>query len=156
MIIVDLPDPESEDIAKLYSVAFYERIARRLAAGGVMVTQATSPWFSRRAFWSIGETLSAVFEGVRPATVYVPSFGLWGFFIAADHSLNKPLRPPIEAHYFGQETLQAILELPRDLPRQQVSINHSQSLPIIEYYREGWQSLNNGIAPGDVSEDDGN
>jgi len=152
MIIVDLPDPESEDIAKLYSVAFYQRIARRLASGGVMITQATSPWFSRRAFWSIGETLSAVFDDVRPASVYVPSFGLWGFFIAADHSLSRPLRQPVAARYFSPDSLQTVLELPRDLPRQQVSINHSQSLPIIEYYREGWHSLNDGIEPARVIE----
>ncbi len=152
LVIVDLPDPESEDIAKLYSVAFYERLARRLSVGGVMITQATSPWFSRRAFWSIGETLSVVFDYVRPATVYIPSFGLWGFFIAADHPLSKPLKPPTDGHYFGPETLQSVLSLPQDLPRQTVNVNRSQSLPIIEYYREGWQSLNNGVSPGGVAQ----
>ena len=90
VIVIDLPDPESEDVAKLYSVAFYQRIARRLSVGGVLITQATSPWFARRAFWSIGNTVEEVFENVRPAAVYVPSFGLWGFFIAAKHSLQEP------------------------------------------------------------------
>jgi len=151
LVIVDLPDPESEDTAKLYSLAFYERIARRLSIGGVMITQATSPWFSRRAFWSIGETLSAVFEQVRPATVYIPSFGLWGFFIAANHPLAHPLRTPVEGYYFGADALQAVLAMPQDLPRQTVTINRSQSLPIIEYYREGWQSMNTGISPGGES-----
>lgn len=147
LVIVDLPDPESEDIAKLYSVAFYERIARRLSAGGVMITQATSPWFSRRAFWSIGETVSAVFGFARPATVYIPSFGLWGFFIAANHPLDSPLRSPHEGLYFGSGTLPSLLELPPDLPKLPTAVNRSQSLPIIEYYREGWQTLNNGLSP---------
>ncbi len=154
LVIVDLPDPESEDTAKLYSVAFYERLARRLSVGGVMITQATSPWFSRKAFWSIGATLSAVYDHVRPATVYIPSFGLWGFYIAAQHPLGSPLTPPFEGHYFGMKALQSVFELPQDLPRQPVSVNHSQSLPIIEYYREGWQSLNNGTSPGGLSENE--
>jgi len=148
LVVVDLPDPESEDVAKLYSVAFYERLARRLSAGGVMITQATSPWFSRRAFWSIGATLSAVFDDVRPATVYVPSFGLWGFFVAANHALDRPLREPTEGGYFGAKALQAVLELPQDLQPLPVRVNRSQSLPILEYYRQGWQSMNHGIAPG--------
>ena len=154
LVIVDLPDPESEDTAKLYSVAFYERIARRLSVGGVMITQATSPWFSRRAFWSIGKTLSAVYDHVRPAAVYVPSFGLWGFFIAADHPLSSPVNAPFESQYFGAKALQSVLELPQDLPRQSVRVNHSQSLPVIEYYREGWQSLNTGVSPASQPEND--
>jgi len=142
LAIVDLPDPESEDVAKLYSVAFYERLARRLSADGVMITQATSPWFARRAFWSIGATMAVVFEDVRPATVYVPSFGLWGFFIAAQHSLENTARTPFPGRYVNQESLPGLLQLPPDLPRLSVEVNRSQSLPVMNYYREGWETLN--------------
>ena len=142
LIIVDLPDPESEDVAKLYSVAFYERLTRRLSADGVMITQATSPWFARRAFWSIGATMEVVFEDVRPATAYVPSFGLWGFFIAAQHSLDHTARPPFAGRYVNQDSLQSLLQLPTDLPRLSVEVNRSQSLPVLNYYREGWEALN--------------
>lgn len=147
LVVVDLPDPEHEDIAKLYTVAFYERVARRLSVGGVMITQATSPWFARRAFWSIGKTLAAVFDHVQPASVYVPSFGLWGFFIAANHPLQEPVSTPYAGRFFGPQTLASVLKLPSDLPQLPVNINNSQSLPIIEYYREGWQSLNGGLVP---------
>lgn len=147
LIIIDLPDPEGEDIAKLYSVAFYERVARRLAADGVMITQATSPWFARRAFWSIGTTMEVVFDHVRPATVYVPSFGLWGFFIAAAHPLQNPVTIPFEGEYFNQNSISAVLTLPPDLPRLPVEVNRNQSLPIINYYREGWEALNHAPVP---------
>ena len=117
VIVIDLPDPESEDVAKLYSVAFYQRVARRMSVGGVLITQATSPWFARRAFWSIGNTLAEVYENVRPATVYVPSFGLWGFFIAAQHSLQVPGNQVYEGRYMNEQTIQEVLRLPADLPR---------------------------------------
>lgn len=147
LIVIDLPDPESEDIAKLYSVAFYQRVARRLSVGGVVITQATSPWFARRAFWSIGSTLDVVFESVRPATTYVPSFGLWGFFIAANHRLDKTVRESAEGRYMNNQTQHDVLQLPTDLPPLQVEINQSHSLPIIEYYREGWEALNMATNP---------
>ena len=150
LIVIDLPDPESEDIAKLYSVAFYQRIARRLSPGGVVITQATSPWFARRAFWSIGSTLEVVFESVRPATAYVPSFGLWGFFVAANHSLDNVVRSSHMGRYINDETLLDVLQLPADLPRLSVEINRNHSLPVIEYYREGWEAMNLAIMPAEA------
>ncbi len=146
LIIVDLPDPENEDVARLYSVAFYERLNRRLSTGGVMITQATSPWFARRAFWSIGSTLEEVFDHVAPATAYIPSFGLWGFFVAS----NAPLVPAREAYhgrYINSDSWQRRLQLPADLPRLEADINHGESLPVIRYYREGWESMNHAVAP---------
>jgi spermidine synthase len=142
LVLIDLPDPEHEAIARLYTVAFYQRVARRLAVGGVMITQATSPWFARRAFWSIGTTLEEVFESVRPVQSLVPSFGLWGFFIAARHDLSQTLHPPFDSRFFGVETLQQVLAAQSDLPRLDVKANRSQSLPILDYYREGWEMLN--------------
>ncbi len=147
VIVIDLPDPESEDVAKLYSVAFYQRVARRLSVGGVVITQATSPWFARRAFWSIGNTVEEVFENVRPATAYIPSFGLWGFFIAAQHSLEEPANRVYKGRYMNDQALQYVLKLPSDLPRLQAKVNRNYSLPVIDYYREGWDALNNASDP---------
>lgn len=146
LIVVDLPDPENEDVARLYSVAFYERLSRRLSAGGVMITQATSPWFARRAFWSIGTTLEEVFAQVVPATSYVPSFGLWGFFVAS-HTPLVPQRKPHNGRYVNGESWQNLLELPADLPRIDTEINRGEALPVIRYYREGWDSMNHAVAP---------
>jgi len=142
LVVIDLPDPESEDVAKLYSVAFYQRVARRLSVGGVAITQATSPWFARQAFWSIGNTMEAVFDYVRPANVYVPSFGLWGFFVAAQHNLQAPVRTAYKGRYINDVTISAALQLPADLPRVAAEINHNHSLPVIRYYREGWEAMN--------------
>lgn len=147
VVIVDLPDPENEDVAKLYSVAFYERVARRLSIGGVIITQATSPWFARRAFWSIGATMEAVFNHVRPATAYVPSFGLWGFFIASRHSLDNTINEPYGGRYLNPRSIDDVLTMPSDLPKLVVEVNRSQSLPVMEYYREGWNSLSKALAP---------
>ncbi|WP_395144380.1 polyamine aminopropyltransferase [Armatimonas sp.] len=84
VIIADLPDPNSEALAKLYSREFYRMIRRRLAPGGMFVTQATSPLFSRDAYWCIERTVAAAGFATTPYHVYVPSFGDWGFVLAKD------------------------------------------------------------------------
>lgn len=146
LIIVDLPDPENEDVAKLYSVAFYQRLLRRLSVGGVVITQATSPWFARRAFWSIGTTMEAVFNQVVPVTAYIPSFGLWGFFIAAQVEL-APNRKIHNGRYINADSWLQRLQMPTDLPRLDVEINRGESLAVMRYYREGWESLNLAVTP---------
>ncbi len=153
LILIDLPDPESEDIARLYSVTFYKRVARRLSVGGVMITQSTSPWFARQAFWSIGNTLEQVFPQVRPATVYVPSFGLWGFFMASMHSLETPVASVAAGRFINDQTLMDVLRLPADLPRVPADVNQNHTLPVIEYYREGWDAMNHATPLyGDAAE----
>ena len=81
-VIIDFPDPHNDAIGKLYSREFYTMVARRMNAGGVMTTQSSSPFFTRRVFWSIERTLDAVFEDVRSYHTALPSFGIWGFNMA--------------------------------------------------------------------------
>ena len=50
VIIVDMPDPSSPELVKLYSRGFYAKIKRRLAQNGMMVVQATSPYFAKEAY----------------------------------------------------------------------------------------------------------
>jgi spermidine synthase len=82
-VIIDLPDPHNEALSKLYSVEFYNLLARRLTADGLVVSQSTSPLMTRETFRAIGETMSnAGFEILR-YKVNVPSFaGDWGFTLA--------------------------------------------------------------------------
>lgn len=152
LIVIDLPDPENEDTAKLYSVAFYQRVSRRLSTAGVMITQATSPWFARRAFWSIGATLGEVFNHVKPAVAYIPSFGLWGFFIASEAPLSAT-RKVADGRYITGNSWRQNLQLPADLPRLEVAVNHGETLPLLRYYREGWAAMNQAFDPADTADD---
>lgn len=81
--ILDFPDPHDEAIAKLYSVEFYARLARRMTPGGVMATQSSSPFFARRAYWSVEATMGEIFEHTVSYHITVPAFGPWGFHMAS-------------------------------------------------------------------------
>ena len=82
VILIDLPDPDSMDIMHLYSLSFYRELKRHLTRQGVMVTQATSPYFSRKAFLSIFKTVQAANLVAIPLHNQVPTLGEWGWVLA--------------------------------------------------------------------------
>jgi spermidine synthase len=81
VIIVDLPDPSTVELSKLYSREFYIDLRRRLRPGGVVVVQSTSPIHAREVFLEIGRTMKAAGISSIPYHDNVPSFGEWGFWI---------------------------------------------------------------------------
>ena len=81
-VIIDLPDPASVELAKLYSRQFYHKLSRHMTHNGVLAVQATSPYHAREAFLAIGTTLEAAGFKVLPYRQNVPSIGDWGFYLA--------------------------------------------------------------------------
>ncbi len=83
VVIVDLPDPSVVEIAKLYSREFYGYIRQMTAPGGLMVVQASSPFFAGEAHACVLKTVgSAGWSATLPYHLDVPSFGDWGFVLA--------------------------------------------------------------------------
>ena len=82
VVLIDFPDPNSAELAKLYSREFYRKLRRVLAPGAVVALQATSPYHSREAFLCILRTLESAGFAVVPYQDDVPSFGSWGFLLA--------------------------------------------------------------------------
>ncbi|WP_030158597.1 polyamine aminopropyltransferase [Glycomyces sp. NRRL B-16210] len=80
-IIVDMPDPDATETAKLYSIEFYGLATDHLNATGRMVVQSGSPYFAPQTFWTINATLEAAEHEPTPYWVSVPSFGDWGFHL---------------------------------------------------------------------------
>jgi spermidine synthase len=82
VVIIDLPDPSSIELSKLYSLEFYSKVARVLAPGGAVAIQSTSPYYAKEAFLTIERTVEASGLKTLPYRVNVPSFGDWGFTLA--------------------------------------------------------------------------
>lgn len=150
VIIADLPDPRNLALSKLYSREFYGLLFERLSGTGVMVTQAGSPLFARQAFWTVEATLAAT-EGrlvpgeglwTLPYHAYVPSFGLWGFVIAAPGARVIPPEPefPPGLRYLTPETWQAGLVFAPDTARLPAEVNNLQTHPLVSAYLDGWDA----------------
>jgi spermidine synthase len=81
-VIVDLPDPDTPVLGRLYSTEFYALVSRVITPNGLMVVQAGSPYSTQKAFWRTVSTITAAGYAVTPYHVYVPTFGDWGFALA--------------------------------------------------------------------------
>ena len=139
-VIIDLPDPNNESLSKLYSLPFYRLLRSRLAADGVFITQATSPYFSREAFWTIVTTIEASgFEAV-PLRADVPSFGEWGFVMAAP--VRTPalrLDPTIERRWLTDDVLQYATLFDPDTARVPAEVNTLDNPVLNRVYINGWR-----------------
>jgi len=153
IVLIDLPDPNSETLSKLYSSSFYELVHRRLSADGIMVTQATSPYFATKAFWCIEQTVTEVFEhNARTGTVYpyhvnVPSFGEWGFVMGSKRSIDWNAIQwslPQDTAFLTPERLPTLFVFGKDIAQETVSVdtNHLLNPILYRYYKQGWQRYN--------------
>jgi spermidine synthase len=82
VIVVDLPDADSTETAKLYTVEFYGLTNRLLVDDGRMAIQAGSPFFAPWTYWSVVTGVEEAGMTTVPYHVDVPSFGDWGFVLA--------------------------------------------------------------------------
>lgn len=143
VVLIDLPDPNDLAIGKLYSLEFYRAIKKRLAADGIVITQASSPFFAREAYWCVATTLEEAFEHVTPLWVYVPSFGPWGFHIASPISYNfRNSKPSVEMRYLNEELIPSLFVFDPDSNRVPTEVNRLDNQKLVEYYETGWNSWN--------------
>ncbi|WP_184393658.1 polyamine aminopropyltransferase [Nocardiopsis composta] len=123
-IIADMPDPDDVATAKLYSVEFYGLVRNALAEGGRLTVQSGSPFFAPKAYWSIGASLEEAGWTATPYQVDVPSFGNWGYFLAAAEGggedgpeLSLPSDAP-DLRFLSGPVLQAAAVFPEDRSRE--------------------------------------
>ncbi|MEO0564593.1 MAG: polyamine aminopropyltransferase, partial [Chloroflexota bacterium] len=140
VIIADLPDPNSETLAKLYSVPFYRLVRNNMARDGIFMTQASSPYFVRQAFWTIANTVEAADFKVVPLRTHVPSFGEWGFVMASPVA-TPPVRTPegVEMRWLTPELLDTALLFDADTSRVETEINTLNNPVLHRVYNDGWQ-----------------
>lgn len=143
LIVVDLPDPHHESLAKLYSVSFYRALQARLARGGIAALQLGSPFFANRTYWSSIQTLERAGLGVRPYSANVPSFGIWGFALA---SRDRIPPAPLKTHkgrFYDPARDAELFDMPRDLgPQHEIEANTLVRPVIVEYFRRDWRAWN--------------
>jgi spermidine synthase len=145
VVLVDFPDPSSFALGKLYTTRFYRLLRRRLAPGGAVAVQATSPLFARRSFWCIARTIEAAGLHVRPYHAAVPSFGVWGFVLAAAAPFEPPRRAPPGLRFLNDEAMAAMFVLPADLgpPSEETPVNRLDNQALVRLYESEWRRFEN-------------
>lgn len=89
VILLDMPDPSTPELTKLYSKEFYKKVILHLSQHGMVVVQATSPYLAKESFLCIGRTLESASLATLPFHENVPSFGDWGWYLAWHPNIKK-------------------------------------------------------------------
>ena len=109
-----------------------------LADGSAIVVQSTSPYVARRSYWCVVATLEAAGFATLPYHVYVPSFGEWGFVLAA----REPPLPrddyPAGLRYVSAATMADMRHFPNDMDRVPAEVNRLDSQVLVRYFDSEW------------------
>ncbi len=140
-VIVDLPDPDTPVLGRLYSTEFYALVSRVLTPRGLMVVQSGSPYSTQTAFWRTISTITAAGYAVTPYHVYVPTFGDWGFALArrgdaAPQPVLPTNAPPLR--FLNPSVLDAATVFAPDVQRRTMEPSTLEHPRIVEDMRHGY------------------
>ena len=148
IVIIDLPDPSSIELVKLYSTVFYMKLRRVLAEGGVIALQATSPYHARESFLCIKRTLEAARLHAVPYHQNVPSFGEWGWFLVwkdtvLPEKINakiKRMQIKVPTRHITDEVFQSALVFGKnELHSSHTDVNTLMFPVLLNYYlKDSW------------------
>ncbi len=140
-VIVDLPDPDTPVLGRLYSTEFYALVSHALAPDGLMVVQSGSPYSTPTAFWRTVSTVESAGYKVTPYHVYVPTFGDWGFALArrgdtAPRPVLPPNAPPLR--FLNQSVLDTATVFSPDVQPRPLEPSTLEHPRVVEDMRHGY------------------
>lgn len=140
-VIVDLPDPDTPTLGRLYSTEFYGLASTALHPGGLMVVQSGSPYSTPDAYWRTVSTVESVGLGATPYHVYVPSFGDWGYVLAQPGPAPELALSPNAAprQFLDAQTLATAAVFPLDRQRRALEPSTLDRPRIVEDMRRGFE-----------------
>ncbi|MEN8137720.1 MAG: polyamine aminopropyltransferase [Bacteroidota bacterium] len=146
VIIVDLPDPKSVEINKLYTKEFYQIAKIHLRQNGMIITQAGSPYYSTEAFNCIETTMKEGGFNTLPLHNQVMTLGEWGWIMGSkkipSEKLKKKLRTiqfdDIETRWINNEAMLQITSFGKDMFKSKdLEINTINNPVLYQYYLRG-------------------
>ena len=145
VMIIDLPDPYSKQVNRLYSKEFYIMVKARLSENGFFVTQSSGVVSAREVFWCINNTIAAAGMKVLPYHVDVPAFEDWGFNLAGRKKPvveYKDLSVPVK--FLNEKIFKEMKIFGKKSSRVKVGINTLDDMLNLRLYK--------GIPAGDEDE----
>lgn len=144
VIVADLPDPRTHQLARMYSEQFYRLVYLHLKANGAVITQAGSPYFAPTAFACIDSTMAFAGFNTIPLHNQIVTMGEWGWIIGTKgDKLNFDLDfGNIETHWLNNEGWDMMTKFgkPYFSQSQTVEVNTIQNGVLVQYYNNGtWE-----------------
>jgi len=152
IIIIDLPDPRSVELGRLYSHEFYSLCNRKLRPNGILITQAGSPYFATKAFKCIEKTMASANFTTIPMHNQVLSMGEWGWIIGMknDAVSKSELKKRLESLQFSNvatkwintEAMKLLTSFGKDSylnksEQESIEVNKIHNPVLYRYYLKG-------------------
>lgn len=99
-VIIDLPDPKTVELGRLYSYEFYQLCYHHLRPYGAITTQAGSPYYAARAFNCIDQTMTAAGFTTAPLHNQVVTLGEWGWVMGIKSGGKEELKTALQSLSF--------------------------------------------------------
>ncbi len=143
VIIVDFPDPTDFAIGKLYTDSFYRALTHLVAPGGMVSVQSTSPLVAPGAFWTVATTMEAAGFTTRSYHAYVPSFGEWGYTLAALGPIPARARIIAGNRFVTAAEEPHLFDFPPDMARRPVAVNRLDNQILVRLFAREWSVYEN-------------
>lgn len=146
IIIADFPDPRTVDLGRLYSKEFYWLCSHALRKGGLVVTQAGSPYYARAAFECINKTMASAGFHTLPMHNHVLTLGEWGWVIGAKEQrdlktdLSRISLGELNTRWLTDSALKGLISFGKNVFRgdqRSVEINRIHAPVLYKYYLKG-------------------
>lgn len=144
--LIDLPDPKTVGLARLYTKEFYSLLNKQLNQGACVSTQALSPQFVPKAFWSIEKSMASSGFQTLPYWVNMPTLGEWGFVLGCQKYSSKALAHRFlntkiynNFRFLDSEQLIAMQIFSKDVEyyKKEAEASLLSNLNVYHYYKNG-------------------
>jgi len=149
VIIIDLPDPKSVELCRLYSSEFYSVCHRALRPNGILITQAGSPYFATKAYLSVYKTMQSAGFDAAMLHNQVMTLGEWGWIMGVKDvpdgvDLKKALlglHYNVPTDWINNDAMQLMLNFGKSFyvgaDTADVKVNQIHDPVLMRYYLKG-------------------
>jgi spermidine synthase len=148
IVIIDLPDPKTIELGRLYSYEFYKLCHKVMRPNGLIITQAGSPYFAARAFKCIDKTMAEAGFSTVPLHNQVVTLGEWGWISGAKSLSKDQFRSALKGLNFegiptkwiNHEAMMLMTSFGKDFtlnPEDSIEINTIHNPVLFQYYMHG-------------------
>jgi spermidine synthase len=103
-----------------------------------MTVQSTSPLIAPESYWTVATTLESAGLHARGYHAYVPSFGEWGFTLAAHRPLADAARLPPNLRFLTSSSERAMFDFPPDMARRPTPVNRLDNQALVRSFAREW------------------
>lgn len=147
-IIVDLPDPRSIELNRLYTLQFYQLCHMKLKKHGVLLTQAGSPYYATKAFLCIDKTMAEAGFTTQKMHNQVITLGEWGWVMGLkswpeEQDLKGALQQMsfnVPTQWLNQDAMLMMCNFGKNIYEysgDSIAVNQIQNPVLYRYYLKG-------------------